>query len=176
MKECVIEPPRPKLDFTAETLPDHPLFNGLSMKHRAVLAECAMPASFEAGDSVFEAGEPANCFYLVTRGSIALQALGLRATSSVQIIHAGDILGWSWLFPPYYWHFNALAQEPTEAIFFYGSRLRQQSDRNHDFGYELLKRLSNILIGHLQANRERWIEAVQLAPFRGGIPTDYFII
>ncbi|HZM04617.1 MAG TPA: Crp/Fnr family transcriptional regulator [Candidatus Saccharimonadales bacterium] len=176
MKECVIEAPRSKVDFTAATLPAHPLFNGLADKYKAILADCAMQASFEPGDSVFEAGEPANCFYLVTQGSIALQALGLRASSSVQIIQTGEILGWSWLFPPYYWHFNALAQEPTEAIFFYGSRLRQQSDRNHDFGYELLKRLSTILMGHLQANRQRWIQAVQLAPFRGGLPTDYFII
>jgi hypothetical protein len=77
-------------------------------------------------------------------------------------------LGWSWLFPPYYWHFNAIAEEPTETVFFYGSRLLQECDRNHDFGYELFKRMSQILISRLQATREKWIEAGPIFPAAPG--------
>jgi hypothetical protein len=82
----------------------------------------------------------------------------------------------SWAFPPYYWHFNAIADEPTEAIFLYGSRLRQECDRDHDFGYELFKRMSQILVVRLQATRVKWIEAAQFNPPRHGIPPDYLII
>jgi CRP-like cAMP-binding protein len=168
--------PDGKRAFTAESLPDHPLFRGLSERHRQILAECSMPASFTAGESVVETGEPANCFYLVITGSIGLETLGSRAPMRVQTIGPGDILGWSWLFPPYYWHFNAIADEATEAIFFYGSRLRQECDRDHDFGYELFKRMSQILVVRLQATRVKWIEAAQFNPPRHGIPPDYLII
>lgn len=162
--------------FTAESLPDHPLFHGLNGRHRHILAECSMRARFAAGEMVVETGEPANCFYLVVSGVIALATPGGRAPLRVQSIGAGDILGWSWLFPPYYWHFNAIAEAPTEAIFFYGSRLHQECDRNHDFGYELFKRMSQILVARLQATREKWIEAAQFTPPRPGIPPDYLII
>jgi CRP/FNR family transcriptional regulator, cyclic AMP receptor protein len=176
MSETVILAKKPKFDFTAETLPEHPLFAGLNVHFRRILAECAMRADFEAGDRVVEAGEPANCFYLVIQGSIDLETPGLRMPAPVQTVGAGDILGWSWLFPPYFWHFDALAKESTQTIFFYGSRLRQQCDRDHDFGYELIKNMSQILIGHLQVDRERWIEAAHVAPLGAGSLTDYLVI
>jgi CRP/FNR family cyclic AMP-dependent transcriptional regulator len=176
MNENVTLTKKPRFDFTAETLPEHPLFTGLAVQFRQILAECGMRADFEAGDKVVGAGEPANGFYLVIHGSIDLETPGLRTPSRVQTIGTGDILGWSWLFPPYFWHFNALAREPVRTIFFYGSRLRQQCDRDHDFGYELIKGMSQILLGHLQADRERWIEAAHIAPMGAEILTDYLVI
>jgi CRP-like cAMP-binding protein len=165
---------KPRLDFTAETLPEHPLLDGLALQYRQILAECAMRADFETGDVVVEAGQPASCIYLVTDGSIDLETP--ETPTRVQTIGAGDILGWSWLFPPYYWHFNAVAREPTRTIFFYGSRLSQQCDRNHEFGYEFIKGMSHILIARLQADRERWIEAAQVAPMGAASLADYLVI
>ena len=94
----------------------------------------------------------------------------------MQTIAAGDILGWSWLFPPYYWHFNAIAREPVKTIFFYGSRLHRQCDMNHEFGYALIKGMSQFLIHHLQSDRERWIEAAHSAASSAGVLTDYLVI
>jgi CRP/FNR family transcriptional regulator, cyclic AMP receptor protein len=168
--------PKPRSAFTAESLPDHPLFEGMGERHRHILAECSMQATFEAGDMVVETGDPANCFYLVVNGLITLETLGAQSPMRVQRIGAGDVLGWSWLFPPYCWHFTAVAEERTETVFFYGSRLLQACDRNHDFGYELFKRMSFILISRLQTTREKWIEAAQFAPPRLGLPADYLII
>lgn len=168
--------PSNKAAFSAETLPEHPLFHGLSGNYRHVLAECSMHASFAAGDRVVAMGEPANCFYLIISGHVALETPGSKSQLRVQTIGAGDILGWSWFFPPYYWHFNAIAQVPTEAIFFYGTRLCRECDQNHDFGYELFKRMSHILIERLQATREKWIEAAQITACREGLLSDYLII
>jgi len=165
-----------KSAFTAESLPEHPIFDGMGERDRHILAECSMHASFEPGAMVVETGQPANCFYLIVSGLVVLETLGTFSPLRVQTIGPGDILGWSWLFPPYCWHFNAIAEEPTEAVFFYGSRLRQECDRNHDFGYELFKRMSQILISRLQTTRGKWIEAAQLAPPRPGLPADYLII
>jgi CRP/FNR family cyclic AMP-dependent transcriptional regulator len=168
--------PMAKRAFTAESLPDHPLFHGMGKKDRHILAECSMHAAFEPGNLVVETGEPANCFYLIISGLITLETLGAQSALRVQTIGSGDVLGWSWLFPPYYWHFNAIAAEPTETVFFYGSRLLQECDRNHDFGYELFRRMSQILVNRLRTTREKWIEAARFAPPRLGLPADYLII
>jgi CRP/FNR family transcriptional regulator, cyclic AMP receptor protein len=168
--------PKAKCAFTADSLPEHPLFKGMGQRDRHILAECSMHAAFEPGALVVETGQPANCFYLIVSGRIVLEALGDYSPLRVQTLGPGDVLGWSWLFPPYCWHFNAVAQEQTQAIFFFGSRLLQECDRNHDFGYELFKRMSQILISRLQTTREKWIEAAQFAPLRLGLPADYLII
>ena len=168
--------PGARTAFTAESLPDHPLFEGMIGRHRHILAQCAMPANFEPGETIVETGEPANCFYLVIEGLIGLEFPSALSTLRVQTIGSGDILGWSWLFSPYYWHFNAVAELPTETIFLYGSRLRQECDRDRDFGYEMFKRMSGILIGRLHDTREKWIELAQLTPPRQGAPADYLLI
>ena len=168
--------PKTKCASTADVLPEHPLFHGMEQRDRHILAGCAMRATFPPGTLVVETGQPANCFYLVVRGLIALETLGSPAPLRVQSIGPGDVLGWSWLFPPYYWYFNGIAEEETETIFFYGSRLRQECDRNREFGYELLRRMSQILISHLQTTRDKWIDAAQFAVPRMALPADYLII
>jgi hypothetical protein len=77
----------------------------------------------------------------------------------LQTIGANDVLGWSWLFPPYYWHFDARATKPTKAIFFYGTWLRENCERDHDFGYEMMKRMSAIVIQRMQAARKQLAQA-----------------
>src|SRR5271154_4476689 len=113
--------PKAKSAFTAESLPEHPLFLAMGERDRHILADCCMPATFEPGTLVVETGEPANCFYLIVSGRLTLETYGAQSHARVQPIGAGDVLGWSWLFPPYCWHFDAMAEQRTEAIFFYGS-------------------------------------------------------
>jgi CRP-like cAMP-binding protein len=126
----------------SESLPDYPLFRGLSGRHRKTLAECSERASFDAGETVVETGEPTDRFYLVTSGSIGLETPGALPTEPVKTVGPGGILGWSWLFPPYFWQFNAIAKEPTEAIYFSTSRLCQACDRDREFGFQLFKLMS----------------------------------
>jgi hypothetical protein len=75
----------------------------------------------------------------------------------VDTIGAGDLLGWSWMFPPYVWHFTARATEPTDAIFFYGTILREYCERDHSLGYELFKRMSAVMVKRLQGARENML-------------------
>jgi CRP/FNR family transcriptional regulator, cyclic AMP receptor protein len=139
---AILTAPEAETALAADLLPDHPLFAGLSEAHRQILAECSVRASFIAGETVVETGDPADCLYLVISGSLALETPGGRASLRIRIIGAGDILGWSWLFPPDCWHFDAVAEEPTELIYFRGSRLRQACDRDQKLAYELFKRLA----------------------------------
>ena len=133
---------------------DHPFLKGLSPEHLKILAENALPAQFQAGEVIFRTGEMANRFYLLTEGRALLERHRRdQPAELVQEIGAGDVLGWSWLFPPYYWRLDARAAEATCGFFFYGTRLREYAEQNHDFGYELMKRVANVAIHRLQRGR-----------------------
>ena len=110
-----------------------------------------MLTHFAPGEVIFHEGEIANRFYLIQRGKVCVETRAGEADSiPIQMIEPGDVLGWSWLYPPYYWHFGAYAVEPTEAIFFYGTRLRERCEEDHELGYELMKRVSAVLLQRLQ--------------------------
>jgi len=113
-----------------------------------------MQTQFAKDQLIFREGDLANRFYLIQDGRIALESrVGGERSVLVQTVAAGEALGWSWLFPPYYWHFDARSVAPTKAIFFYGTRLRAQCDEDHEFGYELIKRMAAVVILRLQAAR-----------------------
>jgi hypothetical protein len=96
----------------------------------------------------------ANRFYLITQGTVILEAtVKNKGSTLVDKIGAGDVLGWSWLFAPYYWRMDAQAIEATSAIFFYGTRLRHEAEKDHDLGYELMRRVATVAIHRLQAAR-----------------------
>lgn len=134
----------------------HPFLDGLSEPCLDILADCAMPTKFEAGELLFREGESANRFYLIYEGCVEIEVEEQdRAPAKVQEVHDGGVLGWSWLFPPYEWHFTARAVAPTKAMFFYGTRIREFCEENHDIGYELMKRTTLVMIQRLQATQRQ---------------------
>jgi CRP/FNR family transcriptional regulator, cyclic AMP receptor protein len=136
----------------------HPFLAGMNRTQLALLTDCAMAAHFEPGQVILREGEIANRFYLVESGKIVLESgEGFGEPVVVEKIGAGDLLGWSWMFPPYVWHFTARAVEPTEAIFFYGTILREYCERNYSLGYELFKRMTPVMLRRLQAAREKML-------------------
>ena len=144
----------------ADILASHPFVKDLDPHQRRILANCAMEKTFEPGEVIFREGDPANRFYLLLNGKVALEShVQDRGAVEIQTISAGDVLGWSWLFPPYYWQFDARAVEPTKAIFFYATPLREEAENDHELGYELYKRFAEIMLKRLQATRRRLLES-----------------
>ncbi len=138
---------------------EHPFLNGLNPHQIRLLSDCAMVVSFQPGEVIFKEGDPANRFYLIQRGKVALESqVKDRGLTPVQMVGDGEALGWSWLFPPYYWHFAARAVEPTEALFFYATPLRDECEADHDLGYELIRRMSAVMMQRLQATRRQLLE------------------
>jgi CRP-like cAMP-binding protein len=143
----------------------HPLLRGMKPEHVKVLAACAMLVQFKEGEFIFREGDPANRFYLLEEGKVSLEFNAKdEASVTIQTIGVGEVLGWSWLFPPYYWHFDARALEPVKAIFFYGTWLREYCEQDHDLGYELMKRMAEVVIRRLQATRQQLLDARRLLP------------
>jgi CRP/FNR family transcriptional regulator, cyclic AMP receptor protein len=135
-------------------LAGHPFFQGMSSEHLQLIAGCALMARFNAGERVFSAGETAEHFYLVRHGRVALEiAVPGRGYVPIQTVGESEVLGWSWLFAPYRWHFDARALELTRVFDFDGKCLREKCEQDHDLGYELMKRFAQVMAQRLQATR-----------------------
>lgn len=125
---------------------EHPFFAGLESYYTGLLVGCASNVRFDAGDYIFKEGGEANEFYLIRAGKVSLEAFAPQHKPlRVATLGEGEILGWSWLVPPYQWRFHAHAIEQTRAIALDGKCLRNKCEQNHDLGYELLKRFSQII-------------------------------
>src|SRR5262245_45622562 len=133
----------------------HPFLAGMNRVHLALLTDCAMATHFKKGQTILREGEFANRFYLIESGEVVLESLdGSGEALVIETIGSGDLLGWSWMFPAYTWQFTARAVKPTAAIFFYGTILREYCEKDHSLGYELLKRMSAVMVKRLQAARK----------------------
>src|SRR5262249_49969696 len=136
----------------------HPFLAGMHRQQLALLTDCAIPVQFEKGQIIFREGEMANRFYLIESGKVVLVSLdGSGQPLVIETISSGDLLGCSWMFPPYTWQFTARALEPTAAIFFYGTILREYCEKVHSLGYDLLKRMSAVMVRRLQAARKNML-------------------
>jgi len=138
----------------------HPFLAGMNRTQLALLTDCAMATHFKTGETILREGEFAHGCYLIETGKVVLESAGsFGEPVMIETIGAGDLLGWSWMFPPYVWHFTARALEPTTAIVFYGTILRKYCERDHSLGYELLKRISAVMVKRLQAAHKQMLSA-----------------
>ena len=135
-------------------LAEHPFFRKLEERHLELIVGCASNVRFNAGDFIVRHGEEANEFYLIRQGMVALEMFVTgRGPVTVQTMGEGEVLGWSWLVPPYRWMFDAHATELTRAIALDGKCLRNKSEQDHDLGYQLLKRFATVVQENLDAAR-----------------------
>jgi CRP/FNR family cyclic AMP-dependent transcriptional regulator len=135
-------------------LAESPFLNGLEPHHLELITGCASNVRFESGQYLFHEGEEAEKFFLIRHGKVAVEIFTPdRGPITIQSIEAGDVLGWSWLVPPYQWRFDAKATEPVLAIALDGVCLRTKCEEDHDLGYQLLKRFTDIMDQRLEATR-----------------------
>ena len=121
--------------------------SGLDSGRLALLAGCAGNVHFAAGESIFREGEPADTFYIVRHGSVALETfVPARGPVLIETIEAGEVVGWSWPFAPYRWHLDARALTVVRATGFDGACLRQKCEDDPAVGYDLMGRFAQVLI------------------------------
>lgn len=133
---------------------EHPFFAGLEEKFCTLISGCAKNVRFEAGQYLFHEGKPADEFYLLRQGRVALELTAPgRGAVTFQTLREGEIVGVSWLIPPYRWTYDAKALELIRAIAMDAACLRQKCEADHDLGYDMMKRFMPILIQRLQTTR-----------------------
>lgn len=130
----------------------HPFLEGMEEKYLDYLAGCGRKVDLPAGEKIFREGGPADTFYLLLSGRIAIQTpIPGKGPLTIRTVEPGDIAGWSWIFPPYRTYFDAVVVEDGEAVQFDGACLRAQCEHDREFGYELVKRFAQVLRDRLRA-------------------------
>jgi CRP/FNR family transcriptional regulator, cyclic AMP receptor protein len=142
-----------------ELLGQAPALRALAPEHRDALAGCARNRIFEPGEWIMREGDPADAFYVIREGQVALETnVPGRGATILQTLHDGELLGWSWLVPPYRTAFDARSIATTHAIAFDGACLRGKCEADPALGYDLLKLLSGVFVARLQDTRLRLLD------------------
>lgn len=136
-----------------------PFFAGLSQPYITLLTGCASNVRYEAGSYLFKAGDEATQFFIIRHGRIAIEtALPGKAPVMLYTHEEGDVVGWSWLFPPYHWHFSARAMDLVRAIALDGVCLRGKCEEDPVLGYEFMKRFAHKVIYSLDETRVQLLD------------------
>jgi CRP-like cAMP-binding protein len=143
---------------TAKVLFEHPFLARLVPEHRDIMVQGAEEKAWTTGEVLFREGQPANRLFLIHEGKVALET-HVPGHGDVLIATFGkdQVLGWSWLLPPYVWHFQARALEPTTMTVLDGGHLLVASEKNHYLGFELMKAIAKVILESLQACHQRWL-------------------
>lgn len=140
------------MEALVKFLGEHPLLEGFSPDHLETVAGCATTVRFNPGEVIFREGDEANQFYIIRQGLVEISVgSARRETVVVQTLSDRDILGWSWLVPPYRWHFNARSVEITRAVALDGKGLRTRCEEDYRLGYELSRRCIRVMEGRLHS-------------------------
>jgi CRP/FNR family cyclic AMP-dependent transcriptional regulator len=144
---------------------ESPVFADLEPAYAELVAGCAQTARYQAGGFLFREGEQADTFYLVRHGRVSLETfVPGRGAVGIETIEPGGLVGWSWLFPPYRWHFDARALDDVAAVAFDGACLRGKCDDDHALGYELLNRFARVFVERLEAMRLQLLDVYGARP------------
>ncbi len=142
----------------AEDLPGHPFFAGLDSDALALLAGCAVNMHARPGEYLFREGEPADSFFVIREGRVALEMRLPTGAAVLDTAEQGEVLGWSWLVPPYRWTFDGRAVDHVRAVRFDGGCLREKCAADPDLGYALLQRIVQVMSQRLHSARVRLLD------------------
>jgi CRP/FNR family transcriptional regulator, cyclic AMP receptor protein len=142
-----------------ELLADVPALAGLTEEQRELIAGCARNTVFESGEYLMREGEPADTFYVIRHGTAAIETfVPARGPATLETLHEGDLLGWSWLIPPYRTAFDVRALETVRALGFDGACLRGKAADDAVLGRALLECFMPVVVERLQATRMRLLD------------------
>ena len=142
-----------------QTIADHPFWKGFHPNYFHLLKACASEMRFGVQQQIFQEESDADHFYLIRAGRVALETfVPGTGVITIQTIGTGEALGWSWLFPPYRWHFSARSIDETDVVAFDAQALREKTEENHDFGYDIAMRIAQIMLQRLQATRMQLLD------------------
>jgi CRP/FNR family cyclic AMP-dependent transcriptional regulator len=136
-----------------------PLFKGLTDAELELISGCGSNVQFREGELLVRDGDEADAFYVLRHGNVALETfVAARGAVTIETLEPGEVVGWSWLFPPYRWHFDARALTLVRATSFDGACLRGKCDSDAQLGYDLMSRFAQVMIERLQWTRMRLLD------------------
>lgn len=138
----------------ADLVSAHDLFREMCAEDIKFIAGCARLRRFKANAFLARENEPADWFYLLLQGHVVIET-HQNHQRSVPLLTLGpqEVVGWSWLFPPYIWHFDARSVTPLRSIEINGRCLREKCESDPRLGFDLMRRLAMVMMEHLHATR-----------------------
>jgi CRP/FNR family transcriptional regulator, cyclic AMP receptor protein len=137
-----------------------PFLRGMPPAQLAELADLCEHVTIPSRQRLFDEGCPAGRFWVIDAGLVTLDAsVPGQGRLIIETLGRGDVIGLSWMFPPYQWRFGAVARQPTQAFVFDAPAVRAACDADPLLGYELSRRFSAVGVRRLQATRARLFEA-----------------
>ena len=153
-----------------EVLDGQPLIMSLNPQHRVEILDCAYEVRADAGTFLMREGATANHFYIITKGKVALEVHEPgTGTLIIETLGPGEILGWSWLFRPYRWHFDVKAVEDLEALAFDARCIRGKCEADPALGYHVMEQFARVMMERLQATRFRLLDLYSAAKGAEGV-------
>jgi CRP-like cAMP-binding protein len=147
------------MDGIETLLTEVPLFEGMGPAELELVAGCASNVRFDEGAVLFREGDAADTFYVIRHGTVAIESYAPpHGALTIETIGAGEVIGWSWLFPPHRWNFDARALSRVRATAFDGACLRGKCGDDPAFGYDLMKRFAQVMTERLQWTRLRLLD------------------
>ena len=144
---------------TVDYLAAHAFFSALNEDYIKLLSEFVTERQVAKGEVLFQQGKVADKFYLVRKGQVSVQVPALVGPPlELQFLGENQMLGWSWLIPPYRWNFMARAVEDTELLEFDGLAILARCEKDPKFGYELFKRFGALMSERLNAARQKMMD------------------
>lgn len=142
-----------------------PFLRGMPSAQLAELAGLCQHVTIPSRQRLFEEDSRADRFWIIDAGQVTLDAfVPGDGRVLIETLGRGDVLGLSWMLPPYSWRFGAIATQPTQAFVFDAPAVRAACDADPVLGYELSRRFSAVVVRRLQATRARLIEACVRPP------------
>jgi CRP/FNR family transcriptional regulator, cyclic AMP receptor protein len=137
----------------------HPFLAGLDESTLELISSCAQMVGVPADQRMFHSGQPADAFYLILSGRVAVEMeSGQAGHVCIQTIGPGEVLGWSALTPPYRWKFMARVLEPVRAVELNSAALRQLCQEHHELGFEVYRRLVGVVSERLTST---WVQLLE---------------
>ena len=145
--------------MTDVNLASYSFFEGMKKEHLDLISQKVSQETFKTNEYVFEEKQKSSKLFLILKGRVSLEAVSPEGKPfSIQILRHGDIIGWSWLIPPHENKFSARAVENTELLIIDGDYIRKKSEKDHELGYEIYKRLAPVFVQRLEATRRQLLE------------------
>ncbi len=147
-----------KIRDIKDLLAEAPFFDGISDKYLELLSSCGELVHFNEGDFLLKENEEANTFYLIRKGEATIESYMPGNTLTVAKVRSGGVIGFTWLFPPYLNQFDSRDVTNIEAVKLDGKCLRDKSDKDHEFGFQFMKRFAELMLQRMQAARRQMLD------------------
>ncbi|WP_406404318.1 cyclic nucleotide-binding domain-containing protein [Streptomyces sp. NBC_00879] len=145
------------------------MMRALPAEHRNELLRIAREVDFPQGTRIFEEGRRADRFWIIRSGTVTLDMhVPGRRAAVIENLGLGELVGWSWLFPPHTWQLGAWAMSPVRAYEFDATAVRLMCQTDTELRAAVAEWVGQVIAHRLQAARTRLLDLY--APYGSGSP------